>query len=310
MDEKNKEQEEKMGIVHRQLIEIVEATSDFIGFADAKDKHIIYISKAGRKMCGIGENDDVTKLKIMDVHPEWVNKMLAEKMLPTAMRDGAWKGESAFLSIKDKLEIPVSMILSSHKDARGNIIIFSTISRDITEQKKAKDLLVESETKYKAIFNGAVEGIIAADLETRQFRYANSSICRMFGYTEEEFSRLGVADIHPKESLDYVLGEFKAQAQGEKILSTGLPCLRKDGILFYANVNASPIVLEGRRCVLGFFTDVTEYRKMEKDLQKKMEMLESFNKIATGRELRMIELKKEINALSQRLGEKTKYDSV
>ncbi len=131
--ERKKTEEEQ-----KRLIAIIEATPDFVGFADANDTHIIYINKAGRKMCGIDKDADVTKLKIRDVHPEWVNKMLAEKILPDAARDGIWIGESAFLDIRDRREIPVSMVLSSHKAANGEVAVFSTISRDITERKRAE----------------------------------------------------------------------------------------------------------------------------------------------------------------------------
>ena len=72
------------------------------------------------------------------------------------------------------------------------------------------------------------------------------------GYTEEEFTGLGVADIHPKESLDHVMSEFEAQARGEKTIASDLPCLRKDGTLFYADISAALIVLDGRECNVGF----------------------------------------------------------
>ena len=136
------------------------------------------------------------------------------------------------------------------------------------ERKQTEQALRESEARYKALFAGAPEGMLVADSQTRQFRYANPAMCRMFGYTEEEFLRMGVADIHPKESLDYVLAEFEALARGEKLSSPDLPCQRKDGSLFYANVSAIMLVLDGRKCLVGFFTDVTERKQMVEALRE------------------------------------------
>jgi Amt family ammonium transporter len=68
--------------------------------------------------------------------------------------------------------------------------------------------------------------------------------------------------------LSYVLAEFEAQARGEKLLSADLPCQRKDSSLFYADVNAVMVVLDGRRCNVGFFTDVTERKKAEEALRE------------------------------------------
>jgi diguanylate cyclase (GGDEF)-like protein/PAS domain S-box-containing protein len=145
----------------------------------------------------------------------------------------------------------------------------------IAERKRVEEALRESEARYKALFASAPEGMLVADLQTKQFRHANPAMCRMFGYTEEEFLRIGVADIHPKESLSYVLAEFEAQARGEKLLSADLPCQRKDGSLFYANVNGIMVVLDGRRCNVGFFTDVTERKQVEETLRESEERYRS-----------------------------------
>jgi len=155
---------------------------------------------------------------------------------------------------KDGREIAIALSLSSVRIKSGWHAV--GILRDITELKR-------SEANYKTLFAGAAEGILVADLKTKQFSHANPALCRMFGYTEEEFMRLGVADIHPKESLDHVLSEFEAQGRGEKTMAPELPCLRKDGTLFYADISAALIVLDGRECNAGFFVDATERKRAE-----------------------------------------------
>jgi hypothetical protein len=53
--------------------------------------------------------------------------------------------------------------------------------------------------------------------------------------------------------------------------------------------------------------DVTQRKRSEQDLRDHVGELTRFNTAAVGRETRMIELKKEINALAARLGEPPKY---
>ena len=137
------------------------------------------------------------------------------------------------------------------------------IMRDITERKQAEEALRESETRYRAILEGAGEGILVADLEAKKFRYANPAICRMLRYSADELLEMGVFDIHPKYALNDVIAEFEAQAQGKKTLAAGLPCLRKDGTVIYVDTVASKVILDGVPCNVGFFNDITERKQAE-----------------------------------------------
>ncbi|MFW6120394.1 MAG: histidine kinase N-terminal 7TM domain-containing protein [Petrotogales bacterium] len=70
--------------------------------------------------------------------------------------------------------------------------------------------------------------------------------------------------------------------------------------------------IEGVVCIA---TDVTKLRKTEsklkaiyKELEEKVDALEKFKELTVGRETRMIEMKKEIDTLLKKLGEKPRYN--
>ena len=186
------------------------------------------------------------------------------------------------LKNRDGSHIPCSISSRICFDAQGRPEKIIGSLRDITEHKRAEDMLRESEMRYKALFSNAAEGILVAKIETTQFLYANPAICKMFGYTEEELLRLGVKDIHPKESLDYVRAEFETQMRGEKILVSDLPCLRKDGTLFYADIRSTLIVLDGIKCNVGFFIDITERKLAEKELINARDKAEESDRLKTA----------------------------
>ncbi|MBC8416374.1 MAG: hypothetical protein H8E11_08090, partial [Candidatus Cloacimonetes bacterium] len=67
------------------------------------------------------------------------------------------------------------------------------------------------------------------------------------------------------------------------------------------------IELQGKELLQATVRDITERWEAEEKLKKRNQQLEAFNKIAVDRELRMIELKKEINELLKKSGEKPQY---
>jgi PAS domain S-box-containing protein len=154
------------------------------------------------------------------------------------------------------------------RDKNGNIIGIIGANRDITEQKKVELALRESEARYKAIFESAREGILVADIETKQFKYANPAACKMFGYSADELTRMTLNDMHHRESLTEVKRDFDAKAQGNKEISRNVPCLRKNGSLFYADINTAKVLIDSRPCLAGFFTDITERKHTEDALRE------------------------------------------
>ncbi|MCJ7678017.1 MAG: PAS domain S-box protein, partial [Anaerolineales bacterium] len=160
-----------------------------------------------------------------------------------------------------------------------------------------------------ALFQGTPDGILIADLGSRMFRYANPAVCRLLGYSEAELRTMSVADIHPKADLPAVLAEFEAQARGDKILAAGLPCLRKDGTIVHADVSAAAMSVDGRACVVGFFRDITERRQAEEQLNEHLDELRRWHKSTLGREMRVLDLKREVNELLAQTGLPPRYHS-
>jgi PAS domain S-box-containing protein len=141
------------------------------------------------------------------------------------------------------------------------------IFSEITERKKTEEALKESEGKFRAIFDNVNDGILLADTEIKKFYTGNNTACQMLGYSLEEIKNLGVTDIHPEEDLPYVIEQFERQVRKEIAVAKDLPVKRKDGSVFYADVNTSSVALAGRTYLLGIFRDITERKKLEEQLQ-------------------------------------------
>ncbi|HUT61637.1 MAG TPA: PAS domain S-box protein [Phycisphaerae bacterium] len=126
----------------------------------------------------------------------------------------------------------------------------------------------ESRAEAQAIYDRMGDGILVADAETRRFVRANPAMCRMLGYSHDELLALSVDDIHPPEHLPRVLKQFADGALGRVPTVKDVPCLRKDGSVFYADVVGVPGPFEGRAWAVGIFRDATDRRQAEAALRE------------------------------------------
>jgi PAS domain S-box-containing protein len=121
----------------QRLTAILEATPDVVGIADAHAR-VQFLNRSGRAFTGIAD-EDVSGLRIPDLHPNWASKRIMDDGLPGAMRNGLWTGETALLSAEGE-EIPVSQVILSHRGPDGEIAYLSTIMRDISDRKQVENV--------------------------------------------------------------------------------------------------------------------------------------------------------------------------
>ncbi len=142
------------------------------------------------------------------------------------------------------------------------------IIRDIAERKHVEVALKESEQRFRAIFEGAIDGILLADIETKKFHAANKIICEMLGYSLKEIKNLGVVDIHPKEALPFAMEQFDKLVRGEITKTTELPVKRKDDSVFYAEISTVLLKVDAGTYLMGTFRDITERKRVEEALRE------------------------------------------
>jgi two-component system cell cycle sensor histidine kinase/response regulator CckA len=199
------------------------------------------------------------------VHPEDRQRLLNE--LPRIFEQESYIYEYRFLH-KDGNYRWVCDDMKLIKDEFGSPIEIIGYWTDITERKQAEEKLKESERRFRIIFEGAIDGILLADIETKKFHTGNMMICTMLGYSLEEIKNLSVTDIHPKEALPFVMEQFDKLARGEITKTSELPVKRKDGSVFYAEISTVLLKLDGETYLMGSFRDITERKRAEEAVRE------------------------------------------
>lgn len=110
---------------------------------------------------------------------------------------------------------------------------------------------------YEKLFNASADGIAIADTKNKKIFRVNPALCAMFGYDEKTILKLGLPGLHPPEALPAVTAAFEAQAAGALRLAQDVPCLKKGGAVFYADIHSVRLAIDGLDCLMGMFHETT-----------------------------------------------------
>lgn len=171
-----------------------------------------------------------------------------------------------------------------------------------TEEGNAK-LLQAIESSQEAV------SIVSPDGEVT---YANNEMERLFGYEKGELIGRSASVLNARAAFS---------SAEETILEVVKDCgtwegnvlgVRKDGTEFISYVTASVTLdVDGKLInVISTHRDITEQKRAEEKLNKTIEEVQRFNKLVVGRELRMAELKHEVNMLCHELEEEERYPGI
>jgi PAS domain S-box-containing protein len=199
------------------------------------------------------------------------------------------------------------------------------IGIDRTEQKRAEEILKNSEQRLGQIINFLPDPTWVIDSHGKVVTWNQAM---------ENLTGIAAGDMVGKGNYEYALpfyGErrpilidlvrvwnpeygkkyLSIKKVGQKLVSESYHADLGNGGLHLAG-NAS-LIYDADGQVAGAIEslrDITESKHMEEELRRNLEEMERFNKLAIGRELKMIQLKEEINELLYRLNQDKKYKIV
>lgn len=134
---------------------------------------------------------------------------------------------------------------------------------DIQRRIRAENALKETTDQLQVLYGAVTDGVLVADVATKRILKANANACRMFDYTQKEFLRKKISDLHPSSAVKKIQGFFHEQLSGKRPLVPDVPCRKRDGSFFFADIAAQPVIFEGKSCLVGFFRDISRRKSAE-----------------------------------------------
>jgi len=160
--------------------------------------------------------------------------------------------------------------------------------------------LKESEERFRSLIQTAPVVIIQLDSENNINEF-NKAAEKLYGEKREGVLGKSYFDLFARdEEGKRIADEIKKIISGTMTRGFENIVVDKNGKKHYVSWNADQVTgLSGEIEIMAIGQDITERKIAEKDIEKKVDELERVNKLMVGRELTMIELKKEIEELKK-----------
>ena len=256
--------EESSRLAYAELTQIFDGAAEGICIVDC-DRRIIRVNNAFCTLVGYGRDElvgqfcfDMFQCPSCDSPICPVSRILAGEELVEADKE---------MNRSDGTKVPCLMSIIPFRGPGGEPLGVAAFFKDISERKKAEELLRESEAKYSALVEQAQDGV--AIIQDEVFKFVNTASASVTGYAVEELIGMPFLDILAPESREMAAWIYTLLLSGEKVpplFEVKLIC--KDGNIKYGEVSSGLIQYHGKPGVMAITRDITDRKRVAEEKEK------------------------------------------
>ena len=298
IDERNKAQESEFR--YSNLLEVAP-----IGIAVHSEGKIVFTNPAGLKILGANAYEQLIGKPISEIiHPDGYDKARTRIQRMIDGEKELYPTEDRYVKLDGGI-IDVE-IIATPLVYQSNPAV-QVIVADISSRKRTEQALRESKQLLQSIIDNSPSIIYVFDAEGKAC-LANRRLEKVLNLPNEKIIGNNRHHYMPEEIADQHRNNDLVVLNSKQSVSFEEENLEKDGEHFYLTEKFPLFDLDGNVfAVGGISTDITERKRAENEIKKRVQELQLFHAMSVGREKRMIELKQKINELSVQAGKEKPY---
>ncbi len=176
-------------------------------------------------------------------------------------------GSDVFLdtvrTAKDGSTLAVELIGTSIVVDGKAIGYFSTY-KDISERKRAEQVITAGEKKYKNLFNQIVDPVFIIDKETHLFLDCNQSSLEIYGYSLNLLRKMKPINLYPPNQRDKVTESLHQKNLEKLVVQTHIT---KEGKFIDVEILSDEIEYQGRPAIISIVRNITDRKMVEAELR-------------------------------------------
>ncbi|HWQ10898.1 MAG TPA: PAS domain S-box protein, partial [Holophaga sp.] len=185
---------------------------------------------------------------------------------------------------------------------------------DISAQKALESQLRESGERLQVASNALAHSPVSVMITDPQgiIEYVNPKFEELSGYTSEDVLGMTPRFLHSGLHTQAFYKDLWTTLLGDREWHGEICNRRKNGELYWVSASISSIHDDEGRIAhfVSVREDITARKRLDEELRERLDELERFSRMTVDRELRMVELKQEINALAAAAGQPARYTIV
>lgn len=288
-----KKAEEALKKSERKFVKAFKLSPVAIAINRISDGRFLDVNEAFAKICGY---DPVEVISYTPVELNlWVNTENIKHILDELKTSGSVYNMECVFRTKAGTHI-VTRYSAEIIDFSGEQCYLSVLF-DVTKQKEMEESLKESEEKYRSIVENTQDVIMLTN-PTGRVDFISPACFDVLGYRADEI--LGeIPEIFHHEDVEKVHSTLSKALEGVPGTNLEYRVITKDGSVRWVSHSWAPVLNQDKKLkyVVSVVRNITNSKLAEQNLKMKIEELEKFKRVTINREIKMVELKKEINAL-------------